>query len=57
MKEDTVREEEFLKRMDKKQAFMKNPRYSKSTEQAQSRSGECSLGSPTFHTEADQALL
>ena len=52
-----MREEEFLKRMDKKQAFMKNPRYSKSTEQAQSRSGECSLGSPTFHTEADQALL
>ena len=40
MKEDSVREEEFQKRMEKKQAFIKNPRYSKSTEQAQNRSGE-----------------
>ena len=43
MKEDDVREAEFLKRMEKKQAFMRTPRYNKSTEQAQNRTGEASV--------------
>jgi len=48
MMDDVMREVEFQKRMDKKQAFNKNPRYSKATEDAQHRVGDCdALPPPT----------